>query len=92
MPHSTSSSLARVASFSGADHTRLLCAAGVWRCGCSSTQAAAAKIRANPTMSAKVSRSPRMIIEPITPTTGLASVPSEAVAVETLPMMLYQMK
>ena len=31
-------------------------------------------------------------LEPITPTTGLASVPSEAVAVETLPMMLYQMK
>ena len=42
--------------------------------------------------SAAVSRSPSRIMEPITPMTGFASVPSEAVAVETLPMMLYQMK
>ena len=52
------------------------------RCaGCVSTHTAAAKISANPIKSSVVGRSPSIIIELETPTTGVASEPSEAVAV-----------
>jgi hypothetical protein len=44
-----------------------------------STQAEAARIRAKPTMSDGVGRSPRMSTEEITPITGLPKTPSEAV-------------
>ena len=52
------------------------------RCaGCVSTHSAAAKISAKPIKSSGVGRSPSISIELETPTTGVASEPSEAVAV-----------
>ena len=55
--------------------------AAVRRAGCVSTHMAAAKISAKPIMSSVVGRSPSINIELETPTTGVASEPSEAVAV-----------
>src|SRR5207244_7384498 len=67
------------------------CAGGRSRCGIS-TQAEAAKISAKPIISDVVRRSPSRIIEPSTPTTGVASEPSDAMAVESRLMMLNQRK
>ncbi len=60
--------------------------------GCSSTLAAAAKISAKPMMSDVVGRSPTSHAEPITPTTGTSSEPSEAVDAGSRTMTTNQRK
>ena len=60
--------------------------------GCSSTQAAAAKISTKPMMSGTVSRSPSKMAEALTPTTGIISEPSEAVMVGSRPTIDHHRK
>ena len=60
--------------------------------GRSSTQADATNISAKPMRSAGVGRSPRISIDEITPTTGEASTPSEAVVAGSRRTMSNQRK
>ena len=60
--------------------------------GCSSTQAAAAKINRKPTISGTVSRSPSRTAEALTPITGTSSEPSDAVMVGNRPMIDHHRK